>query len=654
MAELFDKSNRRFLYPFTNCTNCGPRYTITRSIPYDRATTSMACFALCPDCRAEYENPLDRRFHAQPNACPVCGPKVWLTDARGQVQAERASALPQAARLLMDGRILAMKGLGGFHLVCDARNAASVALLRERKRRQDKPLAVMVRDLETAVRLAHISPAERAALTSRERPIVVVPVAEESGLAPGLSPDSALLGIMLPYTPLHHVLFDILADMSACAPVLVMTSGNASADPICLGNREALRRLSAIADAFVLHDRDILIRCDDSVQRCMNATPCFIRRARGYAPAPIDLPMGGPTILGVGPLLKNTLCLTKGSQAFVSQHIGDLENLATFTFFQEIEAHLRDILRVSPQAVVHDLHPDYLSTRFARESGLPTLPVQHHVAHIHAVLAENGHTEPVIGLALDGSGLGEDGTIWGGEALWVSSTPITHQRLGRCGLVRMPGGDMAAREPWRMARAFLHALGQTSPGKRPWPWLEHCASADAMVGQMLERGINSPWTSSCGRIFDAVAGLLGLCTRISYEGQAAIRLEAIQDMAESSPYPCPLHSCDGLLELDTRTLFGHVHADWQRGLPAPRISRRFHLGLMHGLVHLARTLARAQGCATVALSGGVLHNHTLSTGLPRLLREHGIQPLTHRQLPPGDGCISLGQAAYGLLAVQQQ
>lgn len=334
----------------------------------------------------------------------------------------------------------------------------------------------------------------------------------------------------------------------------------------------------------------------------------------------------------------------------MSQHIGDLENLGTSTFFQEIAAHLQDILRVSPERVIHDLHPDYFSTRFARESGLPTLAVQHHVAHIHAVLAENKEQGPVIGLALDGAGLGEDGTIWGGEAFLVSTTPLEHQRLGHLSLVRMPGGDRAAQEPWRMARAFLHALGQHTPGPRPWPWLTDFAQADTVVGQMLTKGVNSPWTSSCGRLFDAVAGLLGLCTVLSYEGQAAIRLEAIQDRSVHEPYWCPLVSRDNRIELDTHTVFDQVHTDWERGLPCQHISRRFHLGLVHGLADLATTLTQATGCSTVALSGGVLHNMTLATELPALLRARGLRVLTHHHLPPGDGCISLGQAAYGLLA----
>ena len=652
IADLRDPLNRRYRYAFTNCTNCGPRYTITRSIPYDRATTSMACFPLCPECQTEYEDPLDRRFHAQPNACPACGPRLWLADRDGTTLAENDDAIREIARLLRSGRLAAIKGLGGFHLACDARNRKSVTELRTRKNRRDKPLAIMVRDLDVARTLCDLSETEEGLLTGRERPIVLAPARRDSGLAPGLSPDTGYLGIMLPYTPLHHVLFDELSTSDGQPAALVMTSGNLSSEPICLGNREALRRLGTIADVFLLHDRDILIRCDDSVVRAVHDQPQFIRRARGYTPAPVDLAKDGPTVLGVGPLLKNTLCLTKGKQAFVSQHIGDLENLEAFTFFREISAHLADILQVNPVAVVHDLHPDFLSTDFARASGLPCLALQHHYAHIHAVLAENRHEGPAIGLALDGTGLGDDGTIWGGEALLVDTTQPVHQRLARFSQVMLPGGDAAAREPWRLARAFLHAMGIDTPDDRPWPWLGEHAAADRVVGQMLAKGLNSPLSSSCGRLFDAVSAMLGVCDSISYEGQAAIRLEAIQDKSEKDRYTCPMLEQEGIVELDTLELFSQVHAEWLVGVHPAVISRRFHLGLMDGLVRLCVRLTEQCSCNTVALSGGVMQNLTFARRLPDLLKERGLQVLTHRCLPPNDACIALGQAAYGRLALQ--
>lgn len=651
IRDIHDPANRRHRYAFTNCTNCGPRYTITRSIPYDRATTSMSCFPLCPDCLEEYENPLDRRFHAQPNACPVCGPRLWLTDKTGHTLCENSDAVSRTADLLLGGGLVAMKGLGGFHLVCDARDQEAVQLLRDRKNRKDKPLAIMVRDLDAARTFCVLSEAEEELLCGRQRPIVLAEGRKNTGLAPGLSPDTEFLGLMLPYTPLHHVLFAELGRDKNLPAALVMTSGNASSDPICLGNREALRRLGGIADHFLLHDRDILIRCDDSVLRVADGRPQFMRRARGYTPAPIDLAQDGPVVLGVGPLLKNTLCLTKGRQAFVSQHIGDLEHLEAYGFFCEICSHLQDILQVEPEAVVHDLHPDFLSTAFARESGLPCLPLQHHFAHIHAVLAENGHIGPALGLALDGVGLGDDGTLWGGEALLVNTAKLEHRRLARFSQIMLPGGDAATREPWRLARACLYALNIHAPGERPWPWLCEHAAADKVVGQALARRINTPVSSSCGRLFDAVSAMLGLCERISYEGQAAIRLEAIQDKNEKGVYSCPMIEYEEITELDTLTLFAQVHTEWQGGESAARISRRFHRGLIEGLTRLSVRLAEKSCCSTVALSGGVMQNLTLATELPRALAEHGLAVLAHRDLPPNDACISLGQAAYGRLVL---
>lgn len=647
LADMSDPANRRFGYPFTNCTNCGPRYTITRSIPYDRVSTSMACFPLCPDCQREYEDPLDRRFHAQPNACPVCGPKIWLTNPEGEAIASGTTALVRTVEMLLDGAIVAMKGLGGFHLVCDARNEIAVAKLRQRKNRKDKPLAIMVRDQQTAQNYCTTTGQEEKILNGMERPIVLLKAHEQNGLPEDLSPDTDFLGLMLPYTPLHHELFTELTRQNHTSAALVMTSGNASSEPICLGNREALARLANIADAFLFHNRDILIRCDDSVVRLVDGQRQFLRRARGYTPSPIMLADKGPCVLGVGPLLKNTLCLTKGAQAFVSQHIGDLENLGTFQFFKEIAAHLQDILQVRPEAVVHDLHPDFMSTIYAKELGIPTFPLQHHFAHIHAVLAENRHVGPAIGLALDGTGLGDDGTVWGGEALWVHPEKCTQNRLGRFSAVPLPGGDAAIREPWRIARGYLHALGIAAPENRPWPWLEAYSAADRITAQMLARGFNCPLTSSCGRLFDAVSAMLGLVQRISYEGQAAIKLEAIQDVAEQGTYVCPVIESQNILELDTRTLFAQVYADWQSGLEPGRISRKFHMGLIEGLGNLATHLAHSQQCAIIALSGGVMQNATMAAELPKLLAAQGLKVLMHEHLPPNDACISLGQAAYG-------
>ena len=537
----------------------------------------------------------------------------------------------------------------------------AVAELRRRKHRPAKALAVMVPDLATAERLGRIGQRARELLTGARRPITLVPVRPGPGLARGIAPDTGEIGLMLPYTPLHHVL---LAEYARTIgpdrlPALVMTSGNAGGDPLCLGNREALARLSAIADIFLLHNRDILIRTDDSVVRPLepadgsDAPPAmFLRRARGYVPSPVPLAKAGPSVVGLGPMLKATVCLTKGGQAFVSQHIGDLESLATLGFYQETLDHLLGVLGVAPVACVADLHPDYPSTRFALEQDRwPVLRLQHHVAHIHAVLAEHRLLEPVLGLALDGTGLGDDGTLWGGECLLVDPRTLTHERLAHFAPLRLPGGDAAVREPWRIAQACHFALGNTEPTGRPWPWLPKRASQAALVARMLQKGLNSPATTSCGRLFDAVAAVLGLCQTIDYEGQAAIVLEHVQDRSETRPYDCPVDVSTRPARLDTLALFAQAAADAERGETVGRVSRRFHLGLVHGLAALARAMASATGLRRVALSGGVLQNRTLALRLPAALRASGLIPLCHRLTPANDGCISLGQAAYGALAV---
>lgn len=667
LADMTDPANRRYRYPFTNCTNCGPRYTITRSVPYDRETTSMACFPLCPDCAAEYADPADRRFHAQPNACPVCGPKVWLTDASGTRLAEGDAAIRRLARALADGAIAAVKGLGGFHLLCDATNDAVVRELRRRKHRPSKALAVMVPHLDAAKRIGAVGPRAEELLTGTARPITLVPVRPESGLSPAIAPDTTEIGIMLPYTPLHHILLgDYAAAIGGDRPAaLVATSGNAGGEPISLGNREALARLAAIADIFLLHNRDILIRTDDSVVRPLEAdiapdgghTPrhMFLRRARGYVPTPVILPVSGPPVAGLGPMLKATLCLTKGNQAFVSQHIGDLESLEAFGFYQEILDHLQGVLKVRPEALVADLHPEYPSTRFALEQhAVPVLRLQHHVAHIYAVLAEHGLMEPVLGLALDGTGLGEDGTLWGGECLLVDPTAGTHERLGHFAPMRLPGGDAAVREPWRIAQACHFLLGDKEPGDGlPWPWITGRESATRLVGTMLEKGLNCPVTTSCGRLFDAVAAAIGVRQAIDYEGQAAILLERVQDMAEPRPYACPIDLSASPARLETLELFRQAATDAAQGESAGRIARRFHLGLVAGLAALAGEMAARTGIARVALSGGVLQNRTIATLLPSALRERGLIPLSQRRVPSNDGGISLGQAFYGVFVTQR-
>ncbi len=647
--EILEPSDRRYLYPFTNCTNCGPRYTITGLIPYDRQNTSMACFEMCPECLKEYSDPGDRRFHAQPNACPQCGPRSWLTDAVGKELFEEASPLKKGALLLKQGRILAIKGLGGFHLACDAANQEAVRELRRRKIRPHKPLAVMVPDINAAKDLVEIGLLEEEILKSPSSPILAAKPIRPCPLSPDLAPDTGLLGIMLAYTPLHMVLFQHLRALLSPRehPALVMTSGNMSYEPISLGNREALDRLGHIADYFLLHDRDILVRCDDSVLCARGPRPTYFRRARGYTPEPIFLSRSGKCVLGTGPELKNTFCLTRNDQAFVSQHIGDLKNLESYDFYQECISHLQHVLQVTPEMVVCDLHPDYQSTKFARQqSRLPVHALQHHYAHILSVMAENRFEGPCLGLALDGAGLGEDGSLWGGELLMVDNLDMSLSRLGSFEPVPLPGGDLAVQEPWRIAASYIHRLG-----------LEHSVLAEdfeqgltreeTLARQMLDNNINSPLSTGCGRLFDAVASLLGLVHRISYEGQGAVILENIQSPGESAAYHTPVHHRTGLSILDTLSLFRQILQDHTRGINPDIISSRFHLSLARALCRWAEQSSSATGIKTVGLSGGVLQNLTLARELEAGLAQRSFNVLTHKFLPPGDACVSLGQAVYG-------
>ncbi len=687
LEDMRDTANRRYRYPFTNCTDCGPRYTITRSIPYDRATTSMSCFPLCPQCAEEYADPENRRFHAQPNACPECGPHIWLTDAAGNRLAEGQEAIERLARFLSEGKIAAVKGLGGFHLVCSAvrgKGDQAVQILRTRKDRPHKSLAIMIPDLKTARQVAQVSPLEAAVLTSPEHPIVSLKRIPDR-LPDDLAPDLHDIGLMLPYTPLHHLLLEAFAGKVSGPPALVMTSGNAGGEPIALGNREALRRLSGIADCFLLHNRDILVRADDSVVRVVpfsaqsdNVLPRtaaeaplhFFRRARGFVPRPHPLPpvhdRQATCLLATGAELKNTFCLTRGNLAFVSQHIGDLKNPETYAFFCEMVEHLAGLLEVSPVATVCDCHPDYLSTAYAQETGLPVLRLQHHFAHIYGVLAEHAHDGPALGLALDGTGYGLDGTIWGGELLYVHPASVQDEktfghRLGRLSPFPLPGGEAAIREPWRIAAGILVRSGDSAlierlseKGENLFDTSRSPAVNYRLLPALLElcsRNI-PPLTSSCGRLFDAVAALLGLCPAITYEGQAAIRLEEAQ--AKTDAFSCrkrPLFELvrqNDLWELDVPGAFGRLFRERLNGVPTPVLAEWFHWELAEGLAELALAGAGETGIRTVAISGGVLHNKTLAALLPAALLRRGLAPLLHRTLPPGDGSIAYGQAAWGV------
>ncbi len=663
LRELFDPADRRYRYPFINCTNCGPRFTIIRDIPYDRPLTTMAGFDMCPTCRAEYEDPADRRFHAQPVACPECGPHVWLERCERPAPARSPSgedAVQAARRLLMAGKVVAVKGLGGFHLACDATNPTAVATLRARKLRRDKPFAVMLPDLAAVERYCIVSDAERALLTSTARPIVILHKRAEGGIACLCSPGQETLGVMLPYTPLHYLL---LEQADGFTDALVMTSGNLSEEPIVTGNDDARMRLAPLADALLLHDRDIHTRCDDAVMRVTavdgKPQPLPVRRSRGYAPFPVYLPWQAPPILATGAELKNTFGLSRGPYAFLSHHIGDLENYETLLAFEQGVDHFERLFRVRPQAIAYDLHPDYLASRYALERAgrdhLPAIGVQHHHAHIAACMVEHGLAgdAPVIGVAFDGTGYGDDGTIWGGEFLVADYSG--YERPLRLRPVPLPGGDRATREPWRMALAWLHAAGLDWQTGLP-PVLHALRSTDygyrllRAVEHQLRHGTNAPLTSSMGRLFDAVAALIGVRQVVNYEAQAAIELEALVDAHESCCYPVAL--CDG--ELDPRPLLCELTEDLAHGLDVPVLAARFH-----------NTIARATADAcvwlreerpeldTAVLSGGVWQNQTLLLRTVPLLEECGFRVLTHTRVPPNDGGLALGQLAIAAYQLRQ-
>ena len=644
LADMFDSKSRRWRYAFTNCTHCGPRYTITRHLPYDRPQTSMAGFAMCAACRAEYESPSDRRFHAQPNACPDCGPRLALVDAAGGPLG--GDAIAETLRLLQSGKIVAIKGLGGYHLACDATNAAAVAALRRRKQREEKPFAVMFANAASIAPYVEASAVERAQLDAVESPVVLLqkrPGCDErlGGIAPGL----AWLGVMLPYTPLQWLLFHEAAGrpagtawMAAPQPLaLVMTSANPGGEPIVRDDDEAMRRLTGIADAWLTHDRAIVTRCDDSVLRLAGNVPQFIRRARGYTPRAIRLARAGPSVLAVGGFLKNTVCLTRGDEAFVSQHIGDLDNAPTCAMFEETIGRMMDLLEIEPRIVAHDLHPDFFGTRFAAgfaaERGLRTVAVQHHHAHIAAIAAEHGIEEALLGLALDGVGLGDAGGIWGGELLRVENASF--ERLGHLREIALPGGDRAAREPWRMAAAALHLLGRGEEMETRFP-----KNSAVALRRMLEGGVNCPPTSSCGRWFDAAAGLLGVRDVAAFEGQAAMLLEGL---AAAHGAVAPL--ADGFVidaagVLDLAPLLSRLADEKDAGVGAAL----FHATLALALAQWALRAAVAMNIRRVALGGGCFLNRILAAALRQRLEAAGVAVIETRQVPPNDGGISLGQA----------
>ncbi len=726
LRELFDPADRRYRYPFINCTNCGPRYTIVRDIPYDRARTSMAVFRMCPACQREYDDPTNRRFHAQPNACWECGPRVELWNRDGE-RIEVREPIAEAAARIQAGAVVAVKDLGGFHLAVDATNATAVERLRERKRRVEKPFAIMAANLECTEQFCQVDEAAREILRSAERPIVLLPKQYPNPIAEAVTPFNRYLGVFLPYTPLTYLLF---ADGGFVA--LVMTSGNLSEEPIAIDNQEAVTRLSDLADFFLVHNRDILLRCDDSVVRPatgQSALPKLresrgarqLRRSRGYVPVPVFLREPGfdrgeelPPILAVGGELKNTICLTKGRHAFLSQHIGDLENVESYRFFEEVVGHMERILEISPRVLAYDLHPDYFSTRWALEqAGVERVGVQHHHAHIASCMAENHLEGRVIGFALDGTGYGTDGQVWGGEVLLADYRDF--QRAAHFAYVPMPGGAAAIHEPWRMAVSYLAQHFGRAFLDFPIPFVEQLDRRRVeVVLRMIEprsnrgeRRVNSPLTSSCGRLFDAVAALAGIRQRVNYEAQAAIELEmAIEDADGSdSAYPLelvasakienrkskngtdakaeasnglppevsesgfdslaqlPSGSPEGLSStgrwslgtghwspgtghwtIDTRPLFEALVDDLKRGVSAGTISRRFHDGLVGVFARLARLLREEAHLNRVCLSGGSFQNLYLLEHLTARLQADGFEVFTHAEVPAGDGGLSLGQA----------
>ncbi len=643
LRELFDPADRRYRYPFINCTNCGPRFSIIRALPYDRPNTTMAAFVMCPACQAEYDDPLNRRFHAQPDACPECGPHLWLESRDGsQSLFDEDQALRTAARWLTEGRIVAVKGLGGFHLACDATNDEAVQELRRRKTRPHKPLALMMRDLAMVRAYCELTPEEEALLTSPAAPIVLLKPRPHTDLSPHIAPGQQRLGVMLPYTPLHHLL------LHEVNRPLVMTSGNRRDEPIARTNAEAREKLADLADAFLWHNRPIHNRVDDSVWMVTAEGPLPIRRSRGYAPQPVELAFrAAEPVLATGSQMKNTFCLLAGNQAFLSQHIGEMDHLETWDFFTESVARYQDLFGIRPRLVAHDLHPDF--TVAALEAlqdlapGAQTVAVQHHHAHIAACLAENGVTGPVIGVALDGTGYGPDGTVWGGEILVADLQ--THRRVGRWQPFALPGNEAAIRQPMRIALGLWTAAFGTVPPDLPTLTEDVPEALIRTVAQQVTKGVNAPLTSSCGRLFDAVAALLGVRREVTYEGQAAIELETLAATAWPAPaYPVALHQTGELMEFPTLAVFRAVVEDLRHGVPVTSIAARFHATVIAGVVEMVRAVRQAEGLTQVALSGGCFQNRLLLEGLTQALRREGLTVYTHHRVPTNDGGLSLGQA----------
>jgi len=639
--EIADPTDRRYAYPFTNCTNCGPRFTIVRGIPYDRSQTTMAAFAMCEECAREYKDPRDRRFHAEPVACPRCGPEVVL-------EGEQADdGLSRVASLLAAGKVVAIKGLGGYHLACDARNTDAVETLRRRKGRGQKPFAIMVRDLTEAGQLAEVSPEAERLLTSPESPVVILPAKAGSGLAEGIAPRQHTVGVMLPYTPLHRLLLD------QSPPALVMTSGNLAEEPIVHTDEEARAKLGPIADHVLSHNREIEVPCDDSVVRVEGDLVIPVRRARGYVPRSVRVKVSGPPVLAVGGYHKNTFCLLRDGEAILSQHIGDLDTAEVLEYFGRAVRHFEKLFAVTPEVVAHDLHPGYLSTQWAKSlEGVRLVPVQHHHAHVVSVMAEAGLEGPVLGVSYDGTGYGADGTAWGGEVLRCDRRSYT--REGHLRPVPLPGGEAAIARPARMALSHLmDAFGPEEGVERARSLMPSLTEAEVrVVARQIERGINSPMCSSAGRLFDAVGALLGATPEATYEGQPAMELEAMASQYRAGDSLLPYRYDIDNSVIDTRVVMRGIVADLEGGADRAEIAARFHETVAAFTVDLCRRLGEHYGLSEVALSGGVMQNARLLRRLLEGLREVGLTPYIHREVPPNDGGMSLGQAVVGAMTEQ--
>lgn len=703
LRELFDPDDRRYRYPFINCTNCGPRFTIIKKIPYDRVNTSMAVFKMCPECQAEYDDPSNRRFHAQPNACQKCGPEFWLADSEGKV-IDADDPIKKTAALLKEGKVLAIKGIGGFHLAVDAENIQAVRRLRQRKLREEKPLAIMSKSLEKIGEYAFLTNEEREQLSTPQCPIVLLKKRKSSTIPEDVAPKNTHLGVVLPYSPIHHLLFKSGMDFLA----LVMTSGNLSEEPIAIENEEAVTRLARITDYFLMHNRDILLRSDDSVMVRIFGKNQFIRRSRGYVPVPIFMKEEYPSVLAYGAELKNTVCIIKDNNAFLSQHVGDLENMESFSFFIEAAEHLKRILEVSPEAVAYDLHPEYLNTKFAREQKNMTLVgIQHHHAHIASCLAENGEEGPVIGLSMDGLGYGTDETIWGGEFLYADFYGF--ERVATFKNFPMPGGTSAIKEPWRMAVSYLYDAFGDDLFQLDIPFIEDLEKSSlATIVKMIQLKLNAPLTSSLGRIFDAVSAMLQIRSEVRYEGQAALELEMAIDPSKQdiSPYQYLILETDKSSKLDrmmkssehlknsvsrkvlkdsypraflngtsnpvsgsnssssrsddnvlmpfvidfpsyiidVKETFKGIVEDIKAGKPVGEISVKFHNTILSIMLTICSMMRFELELDQVALSGGVFQNRYLFEKLVTELKQKGFDVLTHSKVPTNDGGLSLGQA----------